>query len=283
MTSGVAAALALSLVSAVALNWGFLAEHRAASTLPPLTMRHPLRSLWVLLGNRLWLAGSVSGLAGWALYIYALTLAPLSLVQAASAGGIAVLALLVHVGGSERLTGVEWGGVALAVVGVAVLALSAGGVHSHRASAVALGLWFGVSAAAAGLAAGPGARLVAGGAGLGIASGIAYGAGDVATKAATLGAWWAIPLVAAGSVCGFAALQLGFQRGAALATAGVSSVLTNALPIAAGVAVFGEAVSILRGVAFALLVAGAALLVRAQGLVEPEPSPKRVIPAPDLS
>jgi hypothetical protein len=63
----------------------------------------------------------------------------------------------------------------------------------------------------------------------------------------------------------FVALQLGFQRGRALATAGVSTLLTNALPIAAGIAVFheqlpGGAYSVLRVAAFAAVVVGATLL-----------------------
>jgi hypothetical protein len=61
------------------------------------------------------------------------------------------------------------------------------------------------------------------------------------------------------------ALQLGFQRGGALATAGVATLFTNALPIAAGALVFAEALpggaaSVLRILAFALTVSGAALL-----------------------
>jgi hypothetical protein len=63
----------------------------------------------------------------------------------------------------------------------------------------------------------------------------------------------------------FVALQLGFQRGGALATAGVSTLLTNALPILAGMLVFHEGLSAgmlgaLRVLAFAGVVAGAALL-----------------------
>jgi hypothetical protein len=42
---------------------------------------------------------SQSGLAGWGLYIVALDLAPLSLVQATSASGVGLLALLVRAGG----------------------------------------------------------------------------------------------------------------------------------------------------------------------------------------
>ena len=70
----------------------------------------------------------------------------------------------------------------------------------------------------------------------------------------------------------FVMLQLGFQRGGALATAGVSTLATNALPIAAGMVVFGERVpagglGALRVLAFAAVVAGAALLARG----EPQP------------
>jgi hypothetical protein len=65
----------------------------------------------------------------------------------------------------------------------------------------------------------------------------------------------------------FVVLQLGFQRGGALATAGVSTLLTNALPIAAGMAVFREGVptgvfGVLRVAAFCAVVAGAAALAR---------------------
>jgi len=65
----------------------------------------------------------------------------------------------------------------------------------------------------------------------------------------------------------FVALQLGFQRGSALATAGVSTLAMNALPIAAGTLVFAEAVpggasGALRVLAFAAVVGGAALLAR---------------------
>jgi hypothetical protein len=76
-----------------------------------------------------------------------------------------------------------------------------------------------------------------------------------------------IPAVLACQGVAFVALQLSFQRGGALATAGVASLLTNALPIAAGVAIFHEALpggilGVARAVAFALVVVGAALLAR---------------------
>jgi hypothetical protein len=90
----VTAGLALSLASAFALNWGWVEQHAAAARLPRLSLRRPLGSLRQLFRNLRWLAGFAAGLVGWGLYVGALALAPLSLVQATSAGGVGVLAAL---------------------------------------------------------------------------------------------------------------------------------------------------------------------------------------------
>ena len=63
-----AAGLALSLASAFALNWGWVVQHAAASSLPPLRVGKPLRSLRLLFSHRRWLVGFVVGLGGWAFY-----------------------------------------------------------------------------------------------------------------------------------------------------------------------------------------------------------------------
>jgi len=240
VSPSVGGGLALALGSAAALNWGFLTQHGAASALPPLSVRRPLRSLRLLFSNLRWLAGFVVGLAGWALYVGALALAPLSLVQATSAGGIGLLALLVERTTTATLSRREWAGVGVAVAGLALLGASLAGqsTSSRHGSATAVGIWVAASLAAAALAPG---RL-RGGAGFGIAAGVLYAAGDVATKAAVAGGL-AVAFVAAVLAChglAFVALQLGFQRGGALATAGVSTLFTNALPIAAGTVLFHE-------------------------------------------
>src|SRR5581483_287344 len=207
-----------------------------------------------------WLAGFAVGLAGWALYVAALRLAPLSLVQAIAAGGVGLLALLVERTAGAPLARRERAGASLAVLGLVALALSLAG-HApagRHGSAAAVALWLAGSAAAAAVFSGASPRLP-GGVGLGVAAGVLYAAGDVATKAAVAGG--AAVLLAAAVLAShglaFAALQLGFQRGGALATAGVASLLTNALPIPAGAR--GAA----RILAFALVLAGALLLARA--------------------
>jgi hypothetical protein len=258
----VGAGLVLALLSAFALNWGWLEQHGATQELPALSGRTPVRSLRLLFGNRTWLVGFVVGLAGWLFYVAALALAPLSLVQATSAGGIGILAALAH----RRGHAAQWPAVYVAVAGLGLLAVSlvGGAPKSTTVSLGALIVWLSASAILAALLGVRGS-----GAGLGLAAGALYAAGDVGTKAAVHGGAWllVVPVVLAAHGAAFVALQIGFQRGTPLATAGTSTLLTNALPIAAGVALFhehlpGGALGVLRVIAFASVVVAAAMLAR---------------------
>jgi hypothetical protein len=258
----IALGLVLAVASTVAINGGYALQHDAASMLPPLTLRRPLRSLLALFRAPRWLAGFVGGLAGWALYVLALRLAPLSLVQAAAAGGVVVLAF-----GAGRLSRGEWSGVAAAIGGLALLAASLGAhTASARGSAVSVAAWMGGSVVVAGRAA-----LFRNG--LGTTAGVLYAAGDVGTKAAVAGGarLWFVPGLLACHGLAFVALQLAFQRGRRLATAGVAVLWTNALPIAAGMALYSESSGgVIRIVAFALVLLAATALARAAA---PEPAP----------
>ena len=138
MNGHIALGLALAIASAAAINGGYYVQHGAATQLPPLTVRRPLRSLALLFRNVPWVAGFFAGIGGWVLYVVALKLAPLSIVQAASAGGIALLAVLVG-----RLNRRELGGVVVAVAGLALLGLSL--IHttapSGRGAWTSVALW----------------------------------------------------------------------------------------------------------------------------------------------
>lgn len=265
----IVAGLTLALLSAAALSYGFYLQHGASGHLPALALRHPLRSLCSLFSSWRWLTGFVTGLGGWAIYIVALRFAPLSLVQAVSAGGVGLLALLVRLGGG-RLSRQEQIAVATSVGGLMLLALSlpAGAAHAARVMWDAPLLWALVSILLAAAAAFPAAAVLRPGAGLAVAAGLLYSAGDVATKAAVDGTspalvFWALLLVCHGLA--FVTLQLSFQRGSTLATAGLSTLLTNMLPIIAGLIIFSEhmpggTAGLLRGLGLAGAVLGAALL-----------------------
>jgi hypothetical protein len=237
----IAAGLALSLASAVAINGGYSLQHASASRLPPLSLRRPLKSLFDLLGARRWLVGFLCGVGGWVLYVTSLKLAPLSLVQAASAGGIGVLAL-----GGGRLRPAERVGVGAALGGLLLLGL----VVSAGAAALVI-------------------RVLPAGPGFGTAAGVLYAAGDVATKAAVGGGarLWFIPPILLCHLAAFVCMQAAFQRGGRLGTAGLAVLWTNALPIVAGTIVFGESLpggfsGTARVAAFVLVLIGAAALSR---------------------
>ncbi len=279
----IAAGLLFALGSAVALNWGWVAQHTAASELPRLAVRHPLTSLGLLFRDLGWLTGFLVGLGGWGLYIGALALAPLSLVQAVAAGGIGVLALFAYRAGAA-LTGRDLFAVAVSTGGLLLLAVSlAGGANAgSQAHGAAIAGWLVASFVVASLGV-LGSASLAPGAGLGLAAGVLYAGGDVATKAVFAGGVWLVLVVVILTAHGaaFAALQLGFQRGRALATAGTSTLLTNALPIVAGLVVFHEQLpggvySVLRIVSFAAVVAGASLLAHEQS------QPMTTIPSASL-
>src|SRR6185312_15046592 len=123
MTGQTAIGLLVTLVSACAINWGYLTEHRAAGALPALSPRRPLRSLRALLASRVWLLGFASESTGFALYVVAVALAPLALVQGVAAGGIGVLALLVARTTGTRLEPRERLGVGVAIGGLALLGI----------------------------------------------------------------------------------------------------------------------------------------------------------------
>jgi len=268
--SGVNARTVIALVLAVAsttlTNVAYLREHDAAASLPCLSMRRPFHSLRLLLSDRSWLSGFAMETSGFALYAAALALASLALVQSITAGGIGVLAYV-----SARVSGRRLGrrrltGVSLSILGLAALAVSLarssgeGGTGSTSAILV----WLGTTAV---LALSIGRRTGRPAVAAGIAGGLLFSIGDISTKLATQGGarFAFVVTLILGYGLGTSLLQLGYQRGGALTVAGLATLLTDALPIAAGTVVLKESVpsgflGVLRVLAFGAVTAGAILL-----------------------
>jgi hypothetical protein len=260
--------LALSLVSAVAVNWAYTREHAAAVALPPLSARRPLASVGALVGSRVWLAGFAVESGGWLVYLVALRLAPLALVQTVGAAGIAVLAVIQSGGHLERLPPRERLATAVVVVGLLLLGLSLVATHQtgRQPQWSAAIIWLGACAGGAAMLTLAQIRLARAVA-LGLAAGLLFATGDISAKLAVDGGKWLIvvvPLIAAYAL-GSIELQSAFQHGDALTAAGMATVTTNGLPIAAGVVLFREGIpsgaqGAMQVAAFATLVAGATLL-----------------------
>jgi hypothetical protein len=266
-----AIALVVALASTALTNIAYLREHDAAAALPTLSLRRPLHSARVLLSDRSWLLGFIFEGSGFALYVVALALAPLTLVQSISAGGIGILAYISARVSGRRLGPYEVAGVLVSMLGLLVLAASlAGGTgEGTGGSTFEIILWLAATAGAAVVALALGRRFGALAVAEGIAGGLFFSIGDISVKVATQGgvrAVFAIGVIAGYSL-GTAFLQLGYQKGGALTVAGLATLLTNALPIAAGTVVLGEPVPSgaygdLRVIAFAAVVVGAILLTR---------------------
>src|SRR5256886_9537282 len=124
MTVSTAVALVLAALSTTITNLAYLREHDAAAALPVLSMRRPLHSLQLLLGDRSWLLGFGMESSGFLLYAAALALASLSLVQSINAGGIGVLAYVSARMGRRQLGRRGLTGVILSVLGLGALAVS---------------------------------------------------------------------------------------------------------------------------------------------------------------
>jgi hypothetical protein len=290
MGLGTAIALLLALVSTTLTNIAYLREHDAAAELPALSLRRPLQSARILLSDRSWLLGFAMESGGFLLYAAALALASLALVQSVVAGGIGVLAYVSAHVARRRLSRRELSGVFLSVLGLMALGVSliggsgGGGTGSTRA----ILLWLGVTAGIALLLILFGRRLNFVAVAYGLAGGLFFSIGDISTKVATQGGVrvaFVLTLIV-GYTLGTALLQIGYQAGAALTVAGLATLLTNAVPIAAGTIVLDEAVpggvlGGLRVLAFGAVTVGAVLLARPEKTSEQTSERTAARPAAD--
>ena len=260
--------LVLAFVAAVVTNTAYVLEHDAAASLPPLSPAHPIRSARLLLRERRWLSAFGTESAGWLVYVAALRLAPLALVQAVTASGVAVLAYVQARGHPSRLKHREQVAVLLALAGLALLGLSLVGTSpsDRHPSVIGAIVWIAACAGAAALLIVEPTR-VARAASLGLAAGFLLADGDMSAKLIGYGGWW---LLALGSLIvtyavGTSVLQYAYQHGNALTGAGTATIVTNAVPMVAAFVLFHETLphgvrAVLQCLAFACLVVSATAL-----------------------
>ena len=270
--------IALALVAALMTNLASLLKHRGCHRVEPVRIRQPLRSARTLAGSRWFAAGWGLAALAWLVHVAALSLAPISLVQAVLAGGAVTLAVL-----SQRLFGdpverQQWLALLLGGCGLALLALTLPSLHgsdSAFSTGAILGFEGGLALLASGLALGHrSARLAARrGVLLAALAGILIAFAGVAIKGllgaggvslAVLGPWIALTVVC-GALAQYATVGA-LQKGQAVETIGLIGLVANATQIAAGVLVFGDPLAadplglVLQATAFAM-VCGSALLL----------------------
>lgn len=271
--------LLLAFGCALASNLGLLCKHRGAVRAPDVEFRRPLRSGAALFRSRWWAIGFAIATGGWCLHVAALAIAPLSLVQAVVAGGIALLALPARLWFGISIGRRELAGLILSAVGLAFLALTAAGgaqgaqaeyssqmMISFEAGTIALGVALVLSGARGGHRHGAVMLAAAAGLLLGV-SGVAIKALAAPVLAAPLALLSPWTLIAAVSGIGaFYALARSLQLGEPLSVMVISSVAANAAAILGGVLVFSDPVGsdalavITRSAAFTAVIAAAALI-----------------------
>ena len=269
--------LGIALASALGTNLSALFKARGAGLAQPVQIRHPLRSAVALSRSRWFAIGWLIALIAWGLHVEALSLAPLSSVQAILSGGLVFLAVLAERFFGFHLRRRQWTGVMATAAGLVVLGLTAKAEGPQRASPAAL-----IAVEAGILAVGvtlvristrrdvdhrPEALLLA------TAAGVLFGVSDVAIKYLThapgpllglLSPWTLTAVIA--FVISFYASARSLQLGAAVEVIAITAVAANLAAIIGGILVFGEPVGsgpvgiTARLVAFSLVIAGAACM-----------------------
>jgi drug/metabolite transporter (DMT)-like permease len=269
--------LIFALGSAFGTNLGFLFKYRGAVLAPPIRLRHPVASAADLFRSRWFVIGWIVSFVAWGLHVEALSLAPLSSVQAVLSGGLVFLAVL-----AERFFGIglerrQWTGVAITAAGLVVIGLTAKTEGPQRASLAALivfesailvlGIGLVRISTRRGIAWRRTALLLA------TAAGVLFGVSDVAIKYLThaqgpllglISPWTLTALVS--FVVSFYASARSLQIGEAVEVIAITSVAANLAAILGGILVFGEPIGsgplgiTARLLAFGLVIGGAALV-----------------------
>jgi drug/metabolite transporter (DMT)-like permease len=268
----------LALLCALATNVGFLLKHRGAVAAPPVEWRRPVRSAAGLFGSKWFAIGMLVAVGAWVLHVGALAMAPLSLVQAVLAGGLAFLTVLAERFFGHTLGVRQWLGVGFTALGLVLLVITLpGGDGSHSAYSMAAMISFESALLGIGVFLVLSPRLGASehhGVLLGAAAGVLFGVSDVAIKALTsavgdfgvaglLSPWVAVAAVA--SVIAFYASARGLQTGAAVPVITLTSVAANLSTIAGGIIVFDDPLAsdplglVVQALAFTMVIVAAGL------------------------
>lgn len=271
--------LLLALVSAAAINLGFLLQHHGLRAIGSL---HGTRGalLRAVLHSRAWLAGQALGWVGFAAQIVAVTLAPLALVQSFAAGGLALSVPLAARLFGHRVPRRQRLAVLLVACGLATLALGLTHASDRLANARLAGSVLVVFAVAIPLGLTRLSALRA------IAAGLFYGVADAAIKAVSVGLtahgrgalesrWTLLALV--GTFLGFLAFQGALRTGSPVTGISLMNCFAAMVALLCGLVGFGESLGgrpvtdIAHVLAIALVLACVPVLAAAQSEIADTP------------
>ncbi len=234
------AGLLLALGSAALINLGFLLQHRGLRGSGGGGLVTSLRRA---ARHRTWLGGQLLGWVGFAAQILAVAIAPLALVQAFAAGGLALSVPIAARLFGHRISRRQRTAVLVIALSLAALPLGYGAAHDQLATRT-LGISVAVAALVAVALSSLGASTTRA-----AAAGIFYGAADAAIKAISVrwGAdgWAALvsvwtPVAGLGTFAGFLAFQSALRANSAISAISLMNGLAALVALACGLLAFGE-------------------------------------------
>jgi drug/metabolite transporter (DMT)-like permease len=282
--------IGLAFAAALLTNLASLLKHRGCHRAAPVRLQEPLRSARSLASSPWFAAGWGLAAVAWLVHVAALSMAPISIVQAVLAGGAVTLAVMAQRVFGDAVEPRQWLALLLGGAGLALLVLTVphfSGDHSGFEVGAMLGFEGGLALLAIGLALGHKSERLADHSEilLAAAAGVLFALAGVAIKGLTgasgvslvvLAPWIALTVVAGIGAQYAAAAAL--QRGDAIETIGLIGLIANAAQIAGGVLVFGDPLAgsplglVLQGSAFAMVCASALLIPGRRAVPAPLPA-----------
>lgn len=263
-----------TLAATLLIQLGYFLWKLSADGQPKIGGAPALVVIRALLADWRWVLGFVVISVGWVLFVQATALGDISLVQPLMSAGDLMLVIMAVVFLKERLSAVEWAGVMLTVLGALALALEAQTTQVATFAGLRLALLLGLTVLAAGALMLANRRAQRPEVLLALVVGLCFGAGSILTKALTVASsgpgqsvlTWAVVLnplllaVVLANVLGLVLLQAAFQRGRAAVVVPLQLAMANGITVLAGVVVFAEHITLLRGAGILLIVLGTTLL-----------------------
>jgi drug/metabolite transporter (DMT)-like permease len=273
MEIGIGLAVAVALMT----NLASLLKHRGCQDARAVELGKPLNGLRDLANSRWFVAGWGLAALAWGAHVVALSMAPISIVQAVLAGGAVMLAVL-----SQRLFGDpvgrrQWLALTVGAAGLVLLVVTLPTFHGPDSSFTAAGIISfegGLVLLAAGIALSHRTARMAARRGVAraVLAGLLFALAGIAIKALTAGGGdllTIVPLALVVLTCGALAQYTAvsaLQGGGAIETIGLMGLVANAVQIVGGVLVFGDPLSpsplgiVLQATAFAMVCLSALLL-----------------------
>lgn len=269
--------IALAVAVALLTNLASLLKHRGCQDAGAIRIGSPLSGMRDLARSRWFVAGWLLAALGWLAHVAALSMAPISLVQAVLAGGAVTLAVLSQRFFGDRVERRQWLALTVGAAGLILLVLTLPRFHgadSGFSIAAIAGFEGGLILLAVGIALGHRSERFAARRGVlrAVLAGLLFALAGIAIKAVLGGsgglamvALLVVLTVACGALAQYTAVAA-LQGSGAVETIGLMGLVANAVQIVGGILVFGDPLSptplgiALQATAFAMVCLSALLL-----------------------